>query len=329
MNGETEGALAVSDVADESLSEIEWCGRRGWLLRSDAIEVVIVPELGGRIASIFDRAAGREWLTQPIRATVGGGASYADSGPTGWDEMFPTIDACDYPVPGTFLGKALPDHGEVWNRPWVVEHVDGSTPVVRLSTDGTILPYRLSRSARLNGSHTLRLDYEVRNTGDAAFAYLWAAHPLLDVRDGFVLRLPASVRELVGSRDGRVHGIVGSSCEPGPGDGGAHDAWRDWRLPLGGEPAEKLFVPPDVHIDQVEVRASDGSSCLLQYDAEAIPFLGLWSDRRAPGTAVFAPEPMTGYFDSVERAWQHGSCAGLEPGERRSWWVEVQVGRSA
>ena len=54
--------------------QAEWCGRRGSLPRSDAIEVVILPEFGGKIASIFDRAAGREWLTQPIRGTVGGGA---------------------------------------------------------------------------------------------------------------------------------------------------------------------------------------------------------------------------------------------------------------
>jgi len=46
------------------------------------------------------------------------GAVFVDQDMSGWDEMFPTINACTYPAPSPYAGITLPDHGEVWVLPW-------------------------------------------------------------------------------------------------------------------------------------------------------------------------------------------------------------------
>lgn len=94
-------------------------------LRAGTTKVVIIPALGGKIASM--EMAGREWLwTSDVishQAPIDG-ASYvetADSG--GYDECFPTVASCTLPaisgryaalsLPNAYSGLALPDHGEL------------------------------------------------------------------------------------------------------------------------------------------------------------------------------------------------------------------------
>jgi len=81
-------------------------------LESESMRVVIVPDLGAKIVSLFDRTHQREWLTPPMRPveqTVYG-ADFVSQDMSGWDEMLPTIVACDWE------GAHIPDHGEVTHR---------------------------------------------------------------------------------------------------------------------------------------------------------------------------------------------------------------------
>ena len=97
-------------------------------LRAGTTKVVIIPALGGKIASM--EMAGREWLwTSDVIAHQApiDGASYvetADSG--GYDECFPTVASCTLPaisgryaalsLPNAYSGLALPDHGALWSQ---------------------------------------------------------------------------------------------------------------------------------------------------------------------------------------------------------------------
>ena len=79
----------------ETLTETSWHGIRAWKLEDDILSVVVVPDLGAKIASIYDKKAGREWLLGPIRAVRPApyAANYIDYDVSGWDEMFPTCQA--------------------------------------------------------------------------------------------------------------------------------------------------------------------------------------------------------------------------------------------
>ena len=87
--------------------------------RASSLRAVIVPELGAKIVSLFDRRRQHEWLVPPMRTLkqTAYGDDFVSQDMSGWDEMMPTIVACDY------QGARLPDHGEVWSIPWQVERL--------------------------------------------------------------------------------------------------------------------------------------------------------------------------------------------------------------
>jgi hypothetical protein len=137
------------------LYQTKWHDLSAWALESDALKVVIIPGLGAKIASLFDKRTGYEWLVGPMRSPklVNYGASFTEQDMGGWDEMFPTINACRYPAPGEYAGISLPDHGEVWALPWEVVSVDCT--ILNLSVEGEALPYRLTRRTSLNANNEL------------------------------------------------------------------------------------------------------------------------------------------------------------------------------
>src|SRR5581483_1530299 len=123
-----------------------WHGFDAWELESEALRVVIVPELGAKIVSLFDKLAAYEWLVAPMRPprAVEYGAIFVEQDMSGWDEMMPTIDACAYPVPGAYANRYLPDHGEVWSLPWTRDESDDEV----LSFSIKVVPCPITCSAR-------------------------------------------------------------------------------------------------------------------------------------------------------------------------------------
>ena len=83
----------------------------------------------------------------------------------GWDEGFPTCDACD------FRGEHYPNLGELRSLRWTVERArgDGEDAVVKLSAFGPISPVRAEKTVTLAGrSPVLRVRYAVTNLGAVA-----------------------------------------------------------------------------------------------------------------------------------------------------------------
>src|SRR5271156_6921865 len=90
-------------------------------LTNDAIRVVVIPGLGGKIISLQSRDSGREWLWRnpylPLRKPPANPLNFGLFDAGGWDEVFPTVDPCR--VPDSAWGnRTLTDHGELWYRPW-------------------------------------------------------------------------------------------------------------------------------------------------------------------------------------------------------------------
>ena len=228
------------------LSQSKWHGMPAWCLQSDHLRVITVPATGAKITSIKDRAAGHEWLvtphTRPFKPLTYG-SNFGDHDMTGWDEMYPTIDICPYPVEGPWHGATLPDHGEVWALPWNVSNAEAGH--LTLSVEGRALPYRLERTLSLVDTRTLRLDYCVTNTGPEPQAGFWTAHPQFAADDDTRILLPDDVEQVV-------------SVHPGDlGKPGDLHPWPDTKTVSGdikrldriwpAEPASsrKIYAQPD------------------------------------------------------------------------------------
>ena len=156
--------------------------------------VVLIPELGGKIASL--EIAGRQWLwinpAIPFRTPVPGSSyiQHADSG--GYDECFPTVAPCTLPPSAeTFAGAELQDHGELWSqRPSVELQTRPDGQQATMVWTGVKMPYRFKRIVRVDASGAVSMRYSSPTPGRRAFHSSGRPHPLLPLGEKTRLVLP-------------------------------------------------------------------------------------------------------------------------------------------
>jgi galactose mutarotase-like enzyme len=316
-----------------AVAAVRWYELPALALEASAVRVVVIPELGGKIVSLLDKQSGREWLLPPQRAYAQGvarSAGFVEQDMSGWDEMFPTINAGAYPVEGEYFAAPLPDHGEVWSAAWALDA--DNTDAIALSVQGQALPYTLGRTVRVVGENTLRLEYEVVNTGAETLYALWAAHPQFVVDGATRIVLPRSVTQVVNvlptdelPDDEQLYDwteTVTPAGEKLPLDRVRSDAVRKHR---------KFYLPPEQPVGWVGLQQAAGGAWLrLAWDVASVPYLGVWVDERSYNASLtVALEPSTGYYDSLTRAWQNGRVMELLPNVPYRWALEVSLGVGA
>jgi hypothetical protein len=102
---------------------------------------------------------------------------FEDFDASGFDECFPTVFACQYPLDHDV---SLPDHGELRAASWEVWKQDDR---VIMEASSRALRCRFRKSVQLEGDE-LSIEYELTNESDQRVCYLWSAHPLLRVEPG-------------------------------------------------------------------------------------------------------------------------------------------------
>jgi hypothetical protein len=303
------------------------------VMRNDAIRAVILPELGGKIGSLVSFETGREFFLQhpdrPYRR-----ARYAapigDYDISGFDECLPTISECQYPE-RPLAGAVMPDHGEVWSRPWKHE-IQGEELI--LEVEGVCLPYFLRRKTRLSGP-VMELDYEITNTGNQPFKYLWSAHPLLAIEAGAEIVLPAEVSEVL------VDYSAGNCFDIGKTITWPHASEADGKSvtlnPISGpeqKTADKLFTPRLTQGYCGLRFPRTGEAIFFCFDPQLVPFVGLWicqggfpSD--GPPEFTVALEPCNGRPDSLATAIARGECPELAGHATHRWQLQIEIQNGA
>jgi galactose mutarotase-like enzyme len=301
-------------------------------LRSDEIEVVVVPALGMKLTNLR-RLRGREWLWRNDQipfAPPRPGASYvetADSG--GWDECFPTVGPSR--LPGAAAdAPPLPDHGELWSAPWtssVYEHADGVT--LAGAVRGERLPYELQREVMLDRrAPVMRLRYRLHHTGAAPFPWIWSAHPLFNVQPGSTLSLPGIRQVQLDAVHGRDDVATGDVVSWPEAIGGRPDPFV---LPEPAGWALKLFGDVGSGGAMVLTDPRVGERLEIAVDPAEVPQVGVWINCggwAVPGKRPYynlALEPCIGAPDRLEDATAWGTAQTLNPGEERVWSVEVRL----
>lgn len=219
----------------------------------------------------------------------------------------------------------------MWSAQWsssAYEHAGGVT--LAASAAGRLLPYEFRREVTLDSHQpVMRLRYRVRNTGEAAFPWIWSSHPLLNVQPGTTLELP-SVRQV---KLDTVHGLP----EPSRGD---IVSWPDafggengrFVFPGEGAWAVKLFGDVGRSGRMVLTDPRRGERLEMVVLPEEVPQVGIWINNRGwapPGRRPYynlGLEPAIGAPDRLDEALRDWHAAQtLEPGEERSWGVSVQL----
>jgi len=283
-------------------------------LESASLHITVLPEVGGKVARIFDKRSNRSLLVSPQTGyrTVPVGDSWMNYDKSGMDDCFPNIARGIHPDRGSG-SIVLPDLGEWVYGTW--EAVFNSRWEIALQRRGTSLPYQATKRIAFVNDDTLRFDYSIAHCGDAPFRYMWCAHPLFAVDGAFAVRLPGT--RLLYRKfpfDGEIrHWPVRNEI----------DLSRQW-IPQGT--TLKTFVS-GLEEGWCELSVND-QSLRLGFDLKVTPFLGIWFNnfgfpQEAPYRCI-ALEPCTSQSDLLdpsEGSWD----PVLSPGAKAEWWFTLQV----
>jgi len=192
------------------------------------------------------------------------------------------------------------------------------------------LPYVLRRTARLVDS-ALELDYEITNTSENSFRYLWSAHPALSVEAGTEIILPPDVHEVAVDFSVGSHLAVGKTVE-WPNTVAADGSRVVLNLVAGPEQktADKLFTSRLTQGYCGLRFPGTNESVFFRFDPQAVPFVGLWIcqggwplDR--PAQFTVALEPCSGRPDLLTKAIANNECPELLPMATQRWSLRVEI----
>lgn len=301
-------------------------GYATWIGETELISVCIIPALGSKMISLRNRKTGREWLWRSGKPLGNGGygSSFAAGDESGWDEMFPCIDACTYPQE-PWQDRAIPDHGEVWSLGWE-HHCTGSALHCRV--EGVQFPYLLEKVYSSTAEGTIRIDYTVTNTSDSPFSFLWAAHPLLQIHAGMQLHVPSELKEIeIAYSEGERLGIS-QDIRPWPfvqTVAGVVDL--STLEPAAGKFAEKYYFSGKLGDGFAGI--SDpvtGEALRFTFPAEQVPYLAVWANYGGyGGNYHVALEPATGRMDSLQQAIPRNETAVVEGRGIYRWFLEINI----
>lgn len=290
-------------------------------LRSDRVELRVVPELGAKVTHLLDLHRGREWMWHPadrklFRRPLG--AAFAEGPIGGLNECIPTIAACQW------RGRRLPDHGEAWTEAWSIDQDAFAKGCITTRLQLPLTPLLIERAIRIDGARVV-LNYALTNIGNETEEYLWAMHPLLTVRPGDRLRLPDEVKKvttyLALASDLGPFGHTWSWPAPMP------NRREDLLLSRNDPSAIKFFTPPLRRCWACVENEKTGDFLEICCDARELDTLGIWINRGGWNDYHhLAIEPTNGCPDDLDTAvtsWRrHGS---LPPRVTRRWSVILNV----
>ena len=264
-------------------------------------------------------------------------ATFIDTYPGGWQEIFPNAGAA-----ATWNGAQFGQHGEVFALPWDVRIDEESeqAAAVTFTVRGLKSPFRLERTLRLEtGQPTLALSGVVTNESDLEQRAMWGHHivfgqPFLD--ETCRIQLPEGVQIIPHPES--IH-PAGRRVSPDRPFG-----WPNAPTPEGGTVDLSSLAPRGTVSEIVYLTGfsegwyqiehpGKGIGMRVEWDAETMPYLWYWME--FGGTTsypwhgrpyVIGLEPHSSYpTNGLPDAVANGSALAFGPREARSFWLRATI----
>lgn len=290
-------------------------------LKTSSIALVIDPSRGGTIISLQSLLFHDEWIffdasRRPPNALL---ENYDDVWCGGFEELFPNDS------PGTFFGRNLRDHGELWQKGW--EIINQSTSGISLEVQCETVPSVVKKTISL-ATHfpEIRIDYELRNTSDTTYPYLFKLHPAMRIESGDQILLPDGDILPVDLEFSKIIGKQGPFT------------WPKVISPSGASvdisiiPGKESNLQEFVYVKNISKgwcglkRSITGETLMLHYPLAIFPYcwlfmaFGGWKNYY---TAVI--EPCTNFPKDMNVASKNGTCAIMRPYEARTFSINISL----
>jgi hypothetical protein len=294
-----------------------------YYMENDLIKLCILPEIGAKIASIYYKPEDFEVLFQPSKneyIVPSYDKDFALFDTSGADEMFPTIDPCNYPFNPNII---LPDHGELWSIEWETTKYNHK---LISKVNGIKLNYTFRRIIELY-DNTIRLNYEVKNNEKTPIYGLWAFHGLLngDEDSKIILEKTNKVinvhNSVVLGNKGNIHNFPVTTDI----NGVKYDLSKIHSGSLAK--SEKFYVYDRVNKGKASISLCHNKLLYnIKFPKEKVPYLGIWINEWGFKSEFnCALEPSTGFYDSLKIAYDIGKIEELRIDNKLNWFIEIEL----
>ncbi len=290
---------------------------------TDEIRTEFLPSYGGKLASLISKKTNKEYLFQSKKEKLKipkKGSNFSEYDSSGFDEVFPSIDTCPYPV-GTHKGVLIGDHGDLWDRPWKVEERED---YLYMEIKGEKLPFVFCKKVKVDKNKVI-IHYQVENTNEEDFHFIWTPHALLNCSVNSVIEVPKYLDKVVNvekstqhlGKWGQIHDYPltiskknGNYINLGETEGvEAKNCQKFYFLSKVKNRDKISFVHKDI-----------GEKISYIYDTEKIPYLGIWKTQGGyRGDYNIALEPCSGIYDDLYVAYKIGKSSVVKGKEKFTW----------
>lgn len=284
-------------------------------LENALLKVEIVPALGGKIISVFNKQLDKEFLWHNVNLDLmrnEAGADYDTNFWGGIDELLPND------IPETVDGITYPDHGELWtaNLDFTKAH-DAITVRGLLPLSGLFYEKELMLSS---DQPMIQLRYRIVNQSGKKRQFLWKLHAALQIAAGDRLLSPAKKAKAVYANSSRF-----KNMEP--------FAWPmiegvDASVVPEKDKSMDFFYLYDSSIGEMSLLSNNGGHRFAyQYDTKVFPYqwyFASYGQFMNHYTAIL--EPASAMPVSVAEAAALKQCTVLEPGEEMQTSVTIYAG---
>lgn len=286
-------------------------------IENSHLRVDIVPTLGGKVSSVFNKECGKEFLWNDAKLNLlenQPGDDYDSNFWGGIDELLPND------IPEEIDGKTYPDHGELWTS-----RLEYSVSENEVSVYGLLplsgLYYR--KTIRLQAdAPKINLEYNIINQSGKRRQFLWKLHAALCISEGDRLVTPARRAKIVNSDASRFRDtgefswpiVDGVDASVVPKKDGTMDFFYLYDSPEG----EMSLL-----MDGGKYRFS------YHYDQRVFPYqwyFASYGQFRGHYTAIL--EPASAMPVRVNEAANLGQCSVLDSGETIDTVVTIYAGRN-
>jgi hypothetical protein len=296
------------------------------VMENTNIRAEFLPDPGGKMVSLINKKTGYEYLLQRenerYRDQPFDGV-FVDGECSGFDDMFPTIDVCDYESE-PWKNIKMADHGEVWSLPWNYQLKNGS---LQMSVNGIRFPYTLEKNIYLTSEDSIRLDYTLINNSAVDFEFLWAGHLMINIEEDTRVIVPEDCKQAITilTNGERKFGDLQDWPNFRDADGNIYRA--DISRPEEVKGFEKYYFNNKLADGWCRLEYPDNKNKLtITFPVDTVPYLGiLMNEKGWDDLYNIIIEPCTICYDRPDVAKKHGQVSKVAAFGKYNWYINLTI----
>ncbi len=308
----------------QEMSYQEWNGLQVISMQNEQMSLKIVPEVGGKIASIYHKEKAFEALFQAPQeySLAYSGAPFDVYDSSGYDDAFPNV--IKEVIKKESGEEVYHDHGDIWSA---IFREEVTSEGVKLTYVNTERKYTYIKKISLE-DNTVKVAYDITNDGEKPLSYLWLLHMLSRIEEGMYLEVKEDgLTSIENVSDSGVLGEVGD-ITPYPYVKVENELRHfNTLFETPTECCEKYYFKQPFKEGYAKlVYPKSNASVTLGWDAKQLPYVGVWITQGGyRGDYNCAIEPTTSYHDSMSKALETQTHCVLEKGESTQFELTVTL----